>query len=108
MAMMIRPVTMKMKMRIMKNHFGNENDNHLNRVLNPSCVVSVEKLVGEFNPKIPIQKAKTPPSTWYTDPTFYALELEHVFYRGWQAVGWFFLFTFLFYFYIIKPSNHNI
>ncbi|XP_031253591.1 choline monooxygenase, chloroplastic isoform X1 [Pistacia vera] len=85
MAMIIRPVTMKMKMMIMKNHYDN---NHHNRVLNPSRLVSAQKLVGEFNPKIPIEKAKTPPSSWYTDPSFHALELDSVFYRGWQAVGY--------------------
>lgn len=47
-----------------------------------------QKLVLEFDPKIPIEKAVTPPSSWYTDPSFYDLELQCVFYRGWQAVGY--------------------
>ncbi|KAJ7955856.1 Choline monooxygenase [Quillaja saponaria] len=47
----------------------------------------VQRLVDEFNPKIPIEEAVTPPSSWYTDPSFFALELDSVFYRGWQAVG---------------------
>lgn len=44
-------------------------------------------LVDEFNPEIPIEKAVTPPSCWYTDSSFLQLELDHVFYKGWQAVG---------------------
>ncbi|KAM4132083.1 hypothetical protein ACJW30_01G223200 [Castanea mollissima] len=45
------------------------------------------KLVHEFDPKVPVEKAVTPPSSWYTDPFFFQVELERVFYRGWQAVG---------------------
>lgn len=46
-----------------------------------------QTMVREFDPKIPIEKALTPPSSWYSDPSFYAFELDRVFYRGWQAVG---------------------
>ncbi|KAL4297580.1 hypothetical protein GQ457_12G025300 [Hibiscus cannabinus] len=55
-----------------------------------SCSLSheAEKIVREFDPKIPIEQAPTPPSSWYTDPSFYALELDRVFYKGWQAVGY--------------------
>ncbi|KAM7473531.1 hypothetical protein LguiB_020774 [Lonicera macranthoides] len=45
-------------------------------------------LVDEFDPKIPIEKALTPPSSWYTHPSFLSLELDRLFYRGWQAVGY--------------------
>ncbi|CAI0628387.1 unnamed protein product [Linum tenue] len=48
-----------------------------------------EKLVHEFDPEVPIEKALTPPSSWYTDASFYDFELDRVFYRGWQAVGQF-------------------
>lgn len=41
----------------------------------------------EFDPELPIEEASTPPSSWYTDPSFLDLELDRVFYRGWQAVG---------------------
>ncbi|CAN1159870.1 Choline monooxygenase, chloroplastic [Linum perenne] len=47
-----------------------------------------EKLVSEFDPSIPIEKASTPPSSWYTDSSLYDFELSRVFYRGWQAVGY--------------------
>nr|DAD45855.1 TPA_asm: hypothetical protein HUJ06_004085 [Nelumbo nucifera] len=55
----------------------------------PSSEASVGalRLVHEFNPKIPLEEAVTPPSSWYTDPSFLELELDRVFYRGWQAVG---------------------
>ncbi|KAK8601977.1 hypothetical protein V6N13_058354 [Hibiscus sabdariffa] len=55
-----------------------------------SCILSheAEKIVREFDSKIPIEQAPTPPSSWYTDPSFYALELDRVFYKGWQAVGY--------------------
>ncbi|KAE9609881.1 hypothetical protein Lal_00006453 [Lupinus albus] len=45
------------------------------------------KLVDQFNPKIPIEEAVTPPTSWYTDPSFFNLELHRVFYTGWQVVG---------------------
>ncbi|KAL6185306.1 hypothetical protein ACLB2K_041440 [Fragaria x ananassa] len=55
--------------------------------------VGAPTLVDHFDPTIPIERAVTPPSSWYTDPSFYAQELHSVFYRGWQAVefdlqGW--------------------
>ncbi|XP_059634565.1 choline monooxygenase, chloroplastic [Cornus florida] len=46
------------------------------------------RLVHEFNPNIPIQEALTPPSSWYTHPSFLSLEFDRVFFRGWQAVGY--------------------
>ncbi|XP_054806671.1 choline monooxygenase, chloroplastic isoform X2 [Prosopis cineraria] len=60
---------------------------------NPTLVSSSEvalhaqRLVYQFNPKIPLEKAITPPTSWYTDPSFLELELDRVFYSGWQAVG---------------------
>ncbi|KAG5594180.1 hypothetical protein H5410_035412 [Solanum commersonii] len=47
-----------------------------------------QKLVLEFDPKIPIEEAITPPSSWYTDSCFYTHELNQVFFKGWQAVGY--------------------
>ncbi|KAK6942438.1 Rieske [2Fe-2S] iron-sulfur domain [Dillenia turbinata] len=44
-------------------------------------------LVHQFNPKVPLEEALTPPSSWYTDPSFLSLEFQYVFSRGWQAVG---------------------
>jgi len=53
-------------------------------------MVVSQKLAQQFNPNIPIEKAVTPPSSWYIDPSFFNLELDRVFYRGWQAVGQFY------------------
>jgi choline monooxygenase len=46
------------------------------------------RVVDEFNPGIGIREALTPPSSWYTDPSFLSLELHSLFYKGWQAVGY--------------------
>ncbi|KAG8376410.1 hypothetical protein BUALT_Bualt09G0060600 [Buddleja alternifolia] len=48
----------------------------------------LRKMVREFDPKIAIEEAWTPPSSWYTDPDFYSLELNQVFYKGWHPVGY--------------------
>lgn len=53
-----------------------------------SVAESTLKLVYEFDPLIPVEEAVTPPSSWYTDPAFYSFELDQVFYKGWQAVGY--------------------
>ncbi|XP_073034468.1 choline monooxygenase, chloroplastic [Primulina eburnea] len=67
----------------------------LENSLQPNCVEEINgihekarKLVQEFHPGIPIDEASTPPSSWYTDPDFYALELDQVFYKGWHPVGY--------------------
>lgn len=52
-----------------------------------SHFIQAHKLVHEFDPEIPLEKAVTPPSSWYIDPSFFHLELHRVFYTGWQAVG---------------------
>jgi hypothetical protein len=44
-------------------------------------------MVDAFDPTIPLEEASTPPALWYTDPSFLSLELQRVFFRGWQAVG---------------------
>jgi len=46
-------------------------ENHLTRDL------------ARFDPALPLAEASTPPSTWYTDPGFYALERETVFKKNW-------------------------
>ncbi|KAG2241674.1 hypothetical protein Bca52824_090247 [Brassica carinata] len=54
-----------------------------------SRVFATSKLVEEFDPEIPVERASTPPSSWYTDPQFHRYELDRVFYGGgWQAVGY--------------------
>ena len=36
---------------------------------------------------VPLERAETIPSTWYTDPRFHALEREAVFGRSWQYIA---------------------
>ncbi|GAV59711.1 Rieske domain-containing protein/Ring_hydroxyl_A domain-containing protein [Cephalotus follicularis] len=93
-------MTMLMKQMVPKcksqNHNQNQNQNEngkVNRILNSCYSVDnpkekAQNLVYQFDPKIPIEKATTPPSSWYTHPSFLSLEFHHVFYRGWQAVGY--------------------
>ncbi|KAF6161747.1 hypothetical protein GIB67_013824 [Kingdonia uniflora] len=49
---------------------------------------SQKRIISEFNPKIPLEQAVTPPSSWYTDNGYYEFEVDRVFYQGWQAVGY--------------------
>ncbi|OAY65202.1 Choline monooxygenase, chloroplastic [Ananas comosus] len=44
-------------------------------------------MVEAFDPTIPLAEALTPPSMWYIDSSFLALEFDRVFFRGWRAVG---------------------
>ncbi|KAK3007637.1 hypothetical protein RJ639_013105 [Escallonia herrerae] len=62
--------------------------NHSSSPPQSTTLDQARSLVDDFNPKIPIEQAFTPPTSWYTDPTFFSLELDRVFYRGWQAVGY--------------------
>ena len=41
----------------------------------------------QFDPAVPIERASTPPASWYTDPMFLALERDRVFRRSWQPAG---------------------
>ncbi|XP_040947527.1 choline monooxygenase, chloroplastic isoform X1 [Gossypium hirsutum] len=88
MTLLLKPIT---RLSLFQTHFQiNNNNNPRARATSVSCSWShgAHKIVREFDPKIPIEKAITPPSSWYTDPSFYAFELDRVFYRGWQAVGY--------------------
>ncbi|KAF5725965.1 hypothetical protein HS088_TW23G00699 [Tripterygium wilfordii] len=65
-------------------------DRNRSRILSGCCheTVAAERMVEEFDPKIPIERAVTPPSSWYTDSSFFQLELPRIFYRGWHAIGY--------------------
>jgi len=43
--------------------------------------------LSRFDPSLPIERAFTPPASWYVRPEFLELERERVFRRSWQAVG---------------------
>jgi len=44
-------------------------------------------LLSEFDARIPIQEAWTPPSTWFSSLEFHRAEQEHVLGKSWQPVG---------------------
>ncbi len=41
----------------------------------------------QFDPAIPIERASTPPASWYTDSQFLGLERDRVFRRSWQPAA---------------------
>ena len=43
--------------------------------------------LSRFNAELPVEKALTPPDTWYTDPQFFELEQQTLFRDYWQIVG---------------------
>ena len=43
--------------------------------------------LARFDPTLPIERAWTPPASWYVQPAFLELERVRVFRRTWQAVG---------------------
>ncbi|MCS6863792.1 MAG: SRPBCC family protein [Gemmataceae bacterium] len=48
---------------------------------------NVSRLLGEFDPELPLERASTIPSSWYTAPEVYQLERDVVFAQTWQIVG---------------------
>jgi choline monooxygenase len=48
---------------------------------------TLQSLVADFNPDLPLERARTVPNTWYTDPRVLDAERTAVFGRSWQAVG---------------------
>ena len=48
---------------------------------------SLRAELARFDPALPIERAWTPPASWYARPEFLELERERVFRRSWQAVG---------------------
>jgi choline monooxygenase len=48
---------------------------------------TLQSLLSQFDPELPLERASTIPNTWYTSPEVYALERDAVFARSWQMVG---------------------
>jgi phenylpropionate dioxygenase-like ring-hydroxylating dioxygenase large terminal subunit len=48
---------------------------------------SLDELVAEFDPALPLERARSLPSPWYADPRIAALERERVFGASWQLVA---------------------
>lgn len=89
MAMSMRVTPFVPSLRLRQGQPRNQNLNFRNKH-SSNLYVSQRLAVQQFNPNIPVEEAVTPPTSWYTDPTFFHLELVRVFYRGWQAVGQFY------------------
>ena len=48
---------------------------------------NLHRVLAAFDPTLPLERARTIPSTWYTSPEVAALEREAVYARTWQVVG---------------------
>ena len=48
---------------------------------------TLKSLLAEFDPELPLERAKTIPNSWYTSPDIARLERDAVFARSWQMVG---------------------
>ncbi|XP_070543827.1 uncharacterized protein [Ptychodera flava] len=47
----------------------------------------LREMVHRYDPSVPIERAITPPSSWYTSPAMYKLEKDTVFKNNWLAIG---------------------
>jgi choline monooxygenase len=47
----------------------------------------LNEIIGQYDPNLPLDRASTIPSSWYTNKDFYELELKAVFSRSWQLAG---------------------
>jgi choline monooxygenase len=43
--------------------------------------------IARFDARLPLERASTPPGSWYTDPAVLALERERLFFRTWHAAA---------------------
>ena len=49
--------------------------------------VSIRKIIEDYNPNLPLDKASTPPAAWYSDARILELEQRTVFSNAWQMVS---------------------
>lgn len=47
----------------------------------------VTRMVEGYDPDVPLERARTPPASWYLDAELHALERRAIFGRHWQAVA---------------------
>ena len=47
----------------------------------------ITEAVASFDPTLPIERALTPPASWYTEPGFAELDRQAVFARNWVCAG---------------------
>src|ERR1044072_5399379 len=48
---------------------------------------NIKEIVKQYDPNLPLDRASTIPSSWYTNKDFYKLELQTVFSRSWQLAA---------------------
>jgi choline monooxygenase len=51
-----------------------------------TCDPWIQQEIARYNPALPIEQAKTPPSTWYANSKMLDLELQSIFLDQWVAV----------------------
>src|SRR5687768_896894 len=49
--------------------------------------LSLAEKLNAFDPTLPLERARTIPSSWYFDPEVYAAECRVIFGRTWQLAG---------------------
>ena len=47
----------------------------------------LQSLLAAFDPNLPLERAKTIPAAWYTDPAMYAAERKRIFAASWLIAG---------------------
>lgn len=62
-------------------------DKNRNEIQSVLSVSSVANSMLDFDPTLPLERAKTIPNTWYTDPANAEQERNRIFARTWQCVG---------------------
>jgi len=50
-------------------------------------MTTVARELGKFDPTIPIERALTPPASWYASPEFWELDKRAIFANSWQPVA---------------------
>ena len=49
--------------------------------------MGLDEIIRRYDPNLPLERASTIPSSWYTDKNFYDLELKTVFANSWQLAA---------------------
>ena len=49
--------------------------------------IPLNEIIDQYDPNLPLDRASTIPSSWYTNKDFYELELKTVFSHSWQLAA---------------------
>ena len=60
---------------------------HRSKAARSKIAASFKKIAKDYDPRLPLSEASTPPSSWYTDRRIFELEQHAVFSRAWQMLG---------------------